>query len=179
MLYNGLTEVDMKFLLHLFLATALWVTPLFAEVIGSVQYYLPSKIHDWKVSREIKNAESESKTIIYIPEDVSENNAKAFFSAYQSTIPFKGFDMKTLERWMQVQYPDNYVHVILFETEPFSVTFEWYVKDRNIEIAHGWTRVFSKAHQTVLLSYQTTDIDSVPYVRHTVVDALSAADFIK
>lgn len=169
----------MKTLLYLFLAITLWATPIFAEVIGQVEYYPPSKIHTWKVSREIKNEAGDSRTIIYIPQDVSENNSKDFFSAYQSDIPFKGFDMKSLERWMQVQYPDNYVHVILFQTEPFSVTFEWYVKDKGQEIAHGWTRVFSKAHQTVLLSYQTTDINSVPYVRHTVVDALSAADFIK
>ncbi|NNM43154.1 MAG: hypothetical protein HKM07_02280 [Chlamydiae bacterium] len=158
----------------------LTASPLFAETIGNVEYYLPSHGQGWKIGNDLQTSGNRvSTTIIYIPENASRKDSKEFFGVHTSNMQCEGFDKAILEKTMQNQFPKQQVSVNVLETDSDSVLFEWIVRQTSREKKHGWTRMFAHKSGTILLVYETLDIASVKTMGPIWVDVLKKAKLAK
>lgn len=162
----------------LFFFTCLTLGALSAETIGKVQYELPNQGKGWKKANELKgDGKIKSFTIIYIPENEDLSNAHESFGAHVDSISSTPPDKKTIEKTIKKQFPNQQVKVNILESAPQSVLYESILSEEGKERIHGWTRLFSNSEGTILLIYQTDQIDQVNNLRPIWVKTLMNAKF--
>lgn len=145
---------------------------IFGEMIGPVEYHLPTALaDDWCVGNKLENRKS--KTIVYIPNEAPKG--EEFFEANINTQITDVEDIAAIKSSMAKQYSDMEVHLDTLEKGPDNLLYEWKVRDNGRERIHGWGRIFSVQNDTVTLSYQTDDLSKIEDVRCQWVEALKAA----
>ncbi len=157
------------------------VNTLTAEMIGPVEYHLPNQGQGWKVGNELQtDRKTKSTTIIYVPEGtISNQDVKESFAAYVNNLKSDIDDQASLEKSIQVNFPEQKVSLNILEKTPQSILYEWNVSDSGHEKVHGWSRGFSIPEGTVVLMYQTQDIDKVNEVGPSWIQALKEARLVK
>ncbi len=146
----------------LMLAACLFASAVVAEEIGDVEFNLP-RSQEWKVANELegKTGETKSKSLVYIPKDATIETTKESFGAVEVDLPSGQVDQESIENMYKLQFPSLKVSVKILDKAPDSVLYEWSLNDEKAEGIHGWTRLFTGDKQTVLLTYQTEDINKV------------------
>jgi hypothetical protein len=159
---------------------------LTAEMIGNIEYHLPQQGEGWKIVNELQDSKKHrSTTIIYIPENSSRETAREFFGAHinNSSTDLILTDRYSLEkdlaRGMQFQYPNPKVVITLLEEEAQSVLYEWSLSQLGQERVHGWNRIFTDANATIILSYQTEELNRIRDIRPFWVQTLKDAKRVK
>ena len=159
------------------------VSPLSAEVIGNVEYHLPNQGQDWKIATELQGSKNgDSTTIVYIPEKESKQNAKEFFAVHTNDLPTNLLDKESLEKALekaQFKFLDAKVQVKPIVIAGPSAFYEYTINQGNQEKARGWLRVLSSPEKTVMLTYQTEQIDKIDQVRPTWMHILQSAKPVK
>jgi hypothetical protein len=140
------------------------MTPLVAEIIGGVEYALPTKIADqWKIGCKMESGES--TTFIYIPIGATKQNTAEFFGANANKYPSNLENILSFKASLAKQFPHLQVDVEILEKGKDSLLYEWIGREKKQEKIHGWGRAFSIGNGTVVLSYQTEEISKVPNAR--------------
>ncbi len=164
----------------LFFISFLVTVPLTGEMIGQVEYQLPNEGKNWKIANEHKGDDIiKSRTVIYIPENSSQENANESFAAHTNNLPSDPNDQASLEKPIQMQFPNQQVKVNVIEKTPESVLYEWTVSDTNQEKVHGWTSTFSNPQETTMLIYLTDQINKVDQLRPLWIETLKKAKIVK
>lgn len=147
---NRQDRTMMKFFLAMMCLAS---TMLMAESIGDVAFKLPP---GWKVANELNTCKgTNSRTVIYIPENTTKENALEFFAVHTNDLPSTSLDKAAIEKILQIQFPKREVFVNIMENTPDTVLYEWGVKNGNHEELHGIARIFSTKNGVRILSYQT------------------------
>ena len=168
------------------LMTCLFASPLVAETIGNVEYQLPE---GWKIANEINTEKNKSKTIIYVPENSTKENAiisyvpgnstkeKAVdtFGAHVNNLPNEGLDQDALAK---ILFPGKQVTMNVLEKDSQSILFEWSVGEGD-KALHGLIRGFSNEQGTVMLFYQNEQADHFATNRDIWLKALKEAKQIQ
>lgn len=149
---------------------------LSAEMIGSIEYHLPNEGKGWKVGDELHSDNLvKSTTLVYIPENTDKATANESFAVHVNNLPSGPADEASLEKPIQLQFPDKKVKVNILDKNEESVLYEWTVADAGQEKVHGWTRGFSKPEETVMLIYLTDQMNQVENARPIWLQALKNA----
>lgn len=168
----------MKFILvNLFFLLA---SPVFAEMIGNIEFHLPDQEQRWKVATELGGSEkADSKTVIYIPENMSKQETKEFFGVHLNNYSVNLKDKESLEKALEnaqiVKFPNAKATVKILVLGPYAAFYEYTINQDNIEKAQGWMRVFSSPQQTVMLNYQTEQINDIKKIQPIWLKALQQA----
>lgn len=163
----------MKLTLFL-LCSWLMIAPILAETIGSVEYQLPK---GWIVGN--KTDDENGTTIIYIPKDASGEDLTEYFGVNANEYPPDLEDIEKFKSLFTEEYPDMQVDVNILEKNKNSLLYEWSVKDKGKERAHGWGRAFATKEGTVLLEYQTEEPSSVSNSRNIWLPVLKQAKILQ
>lgn len=167
----------MRHILMLF--TCLVAGPLAAETIGNVEYHLPKQGQGWRIANELQGRQDKSTTIIYIPENRSLEDAKESFGVhvndFSTDLTDKDSLQRGIEKGMQLKFANPKATITLIDATPQSILYEWSVSDSGQEKVHGWTRVFSAPHETVMLTYQTEQLNNINDKQLIWIEALEDA----
>jgi hypothetical protein len=128
------------------LTACLFASPLVAEIIGNVEYQLPKA--GWKVANEINTEKDNSKTIIYAPENCTEENKTEGFGVHSNSISNENLDQTSLSKTLLPKATKTNI----IEQDPQSVLFEWSFGEGKTAI-QGLIRGFSSAQGSVMLFY--------------------------
>ena len=146
------------------LICCLMVGSVAAEMIGTVEYQLPEQNKSWKVDLDMQgnaNDPKKSTTKIYVPQNATKEDAKETFGVVEVDLPSQEINQAAIEKMYAEQFPSLKAKVTILEKDSNSVTYEWSLSKDGKEEVHGWTRIFSGADQTVLLTYQTEELDKL------------------
>lgn len=171
----------MRFILVLL--TCLAIGPLAADMAGQVEYQLPQG-QKWKVLNQFDTDKNvKSTTTTYIPENSTKSTAQEFFGTHVNSLKTDINDTDSmrggLERGLQLQYADPKVTVKVLEKDLNSAIYEWSATDSGQEKIHGWVRVFSVPAGSVMLSYETKQVDKVNDAGPLWVKTLKDAKVVK
>lgn len=149
----------------LVLMTFLAFGPLAADNAGQVEYQLPQG-QKWKVLNQFSTDKNViSTTTTYIPESATQETAQEFFSTHVNSSHTDVNDIDSLkqglERGLQLQFTDPKVALKTLEKDPNSALYEWSATDGGKEKIHGWIRVFSVPSASIMLGFETKQIDKV------------------
>ena len=157
--------------------SALATNALMGETIGNVDYKIPDSAKEWKVANEMSNPKS--STVVYIPIESVTNGQQQIFTVHSNTLPSNISDDKIivdgLLKTLEIYYPSMKVDGHIVEKDKDSLLFEWSVADQGKETLHGWYRMFGSNDGTVLLGYQTGNINGLEAERAIWVPALKEA----
>lgn len=139
------------------MATLLCLTaPLLAESIQNVEFQLPKSEKGWEVGNKMEN--DQATTVIY-KEKGNDHAQKGWFGANFSKMKSDPKDAASIENALRNQLPDKKVEFAVLSQDDNSLLYEWGVKDGEKEIMHGWGRGFSTKNGTVVLGYQTINVN--------------------
>lgn len=161
LLLNALTTKDFMKIYSILLGVLSFCT-LSAETIQNIEYRLPTSAQNWQAGNKIEN--DKGTTIIYIPQGADKTNAKEFFGANSNRYS-DSRDPSEMLLMLQKMYPNMTVDYHAVEQTPEGMIYEWSAKENNAEKIHSIGRTFSNSDGTVVLSYQTEDIDNLPQSR--------------
>lgn len=133
--------------------TLCFVSTLAAETIGNVEYKLPEEGSGWKVEKMGPKEGIPGTTILYQPENQSPLGIE-FFGAYIKNSPTDLKSSETLKEEIKTAYPDHQVTFNVLSSDPESELVEWKVVKDNVQLLHGWARIFSGGKTTTMLFYQ-------------------------
>lgn len=156
--------------MKIILLILLCFSPLFAERIGSVEYYLPSD--EWVIKKHFDCLNG--ITLIYTLKDQERFDATSYFGVSLNQYPA---DLDTFDLSLINLFPDMQISVATLQKEENSALFEWSVSAIGEEKLHAWTRVFSIPEGSVILSYQTENTTELEADRALWLPVLKAACF--
>lgn len=160
----------------LVLITFLMTPMISAESIGNVEYTLPQ---GWKKVNELNSCKTtQSRTLIYVPEKYTREDSLEFFSVHSNDLPSLALNQSSIEKMLQIQFPNKQVYAKILENSPDSLVYEWAVKDGNHESLKGLTRIFTPHEGVRILSYQTEQASQFDTMNDTWMPILKGAHTI-
>ena len=151
----------------------LLITQMSAETIRNVEYYLPQNAQDWQIGNKLEN--EKGTTIVYIPNGSHGQETHEFFGVNANHQPLDINDTASLKAALSKTFPNIDIDIQVLEKSNSGTIYEWTAKENGKELAHGWVRSFAANGGTVVMSYQTGNIDDVHNARDTWLPALKNA----
>lgn len=152
-------------------------TPLLAESIQNVEFQLPKSQNGWEVGNKMEN--EQATTVIYQEKGQDKGMMpNGWFGANYSKLKSDPKDTASIENALKNQLPDKKVEFAVLSQDDNSLLYEWGVKDGEKEIMHGWGRGFSTKDGTVVLGYQTINVNHLDSERSNWLPVLKNAKVV-
>ncbi|HXF29829.1 MAG TPA: hypothetical protein VN457_08260, partial [Chlamydiales bacterium] len=95
---------------------------LAAETIGDIEYFLPAEKQNWKVAQKLQD--DKSQTIIYLPENSTKDTSPESFAVHINNLPTETINEASLEKMLQLRFPQQKINVEMLEESPSSILYE-------------------------------------------------------
>lgn len=167
--------------------TCLAILPLSAEIREDIEYHLPNQGQVWIIANEDLKSSKTVKhlKVVYLPENVLKQDAKEFFTVITNNLLDIEDENLTemLEKGMEIgariSYPDAVVKMNMLENFPHSPLYEYIIKQDHEVKAYGWMRIFLNHPGTVILGYQSKQVDRMDELRPIWTQVLQNAKSVK
>jgi len=167
----------MKFILAVLSFLVLALFPAHGEVIGNVEYYLPSSIsQEWEISNKLESPKG--VTLIYSPKGVERHQATEFFGVNSNTLSLSLEDFDALKNGLAKMFPDMEISVGVIEKGTNSLLYEWSAKENDQVKILGWGKVFALEAGSVVLTYLTENVDDASKVYSLWIPVLKEAKIL-
>lgn len=157
----------------IFILGCLALSSAFAETLNDVEYQIPQNEKKWVVGNKMEN--DQGTTLIYIPSANVKQNTNEFFGISATKLKTDINDTNSIKEVLTRLYPKFKVEVTILDKSNDGFLYEWTAKNDDKEVLHGWGRALANKDGTVIMGFQTSDIEGLETAKSTWLPILKAA----